>query len=142
VSWADLKDLPAGTFLAATGPGDLPFAAGVLSVPRRDVPRPTPVDLRRHPAAPPEVLGSPVSGRGYWVEYAEGNATTAGVRPGDVIVSVGGIPVRSHQDLVGSVAGRSAGERTTVRILRNGQSVELTLTFAPDLPRRVRPDSS
>ncbi len=37
VVWAHNQDLSVGTLLAAIGPGELPVAAGVVSVPRRQV---------------------------------------------------------------------------------------------------------
>ncbi len=134
VAWAGETAAPAGTLLAAPGPGGVALAVGVVSVPRRDVPGPHPgtIDRRRPPAGPPELIGSAVQGRGYWVEYAEGNAAAAGVRPGDLVLSVGAAPVRSHQDLLGCVAGHPAGARVPVRVLRDGRAVELTLALRPE----------
>jgi S1-C subfamily serine protease len=135
ITWADGGDaVPAGTLVAAPGPEapetPVTVAVGMVSVPRRDLPGPHPTRVESppaRPAAPPEVIGSAVQGRGYWVEYADGSAAAAGVMPGDVIVSVGGVPVRRHQDLEGCVAGRRSGERVPVRLLRGGRSLALSL---------------
>jgi serine protease Do len=131
VEWAD-ADPAAGSLLAAPGPDELPIAAGVVSAARRDLPGPHPKAVaraRKEPAGLPAVIGSAVEGRGYWVEYAEGNAAAAGVQAGDVILTIGGTPVRSHQDLAACVRGRVAGERLGVRLLRAGRPVELTMTL-------------
>ncbi len=129
VAWADENPV-VGSLLAATGPGDLPLAIGVVSAGRRDWPGPHPTTVLRarpEPATLPEVIGSAVQGRGYWVEYAEGEAARAGIEPGDVLLSIGGTPVRSHEDLAGCVRGRLAGDRVPVRLVRAGRNVELVM---------------
>ncbi len=131
VAWAH-ADPAAGSILAAPGPGDLPLAVGVVSAGRRDLPGPHPTTrarARREPATLPEVIGSAVQGRGYWVEYVEGEAARAGIEPGDVLLSLGGTPVRSHEDLARCVRGRAAGEQVPVRLLRAGRHAGLLLTL-------------
>ncbi len=132
VAWADDAAPVAGTFVAAPGPADLPLAVGVVSVPRRDLPGPFPAHVEpphKAPASLPEVIGSAVQGRGYWVEFAEGRAAAAGVRPGDVILTIAGKEVRCHVDLAACVRGRRAGEQVPVRLLRDGKPLDLTLTL-------------
>src|SRR5262249_24426652 len=73
--------------------------------------------------------GSGVPGRGYWVEYVEGNAAAAGILPGDLLVSVAGVPVRSHEDVVGCVRGQRGGSQVPVRLLRTGKMHRLTLSL-------------
>ncbi len=120
----------AGTFLAAPGAQELPLAVGVVSVPRRDLPGPFPTRVdppRKRPAALPEVIGSAVQGRGYWVEFVEGRAAAAGIQPGDVILTIAGKPVRRHQDLADCVKGHWAGQRVPVRVHRAGKTFECTM---------------
>jgi serine protease Do len=142
IEWAD-KPAPAiGTLLAAPGLEELPLAVGVVSVPRRDLPGPYQkrVDPPRLglPAAPPEVIGSAVQGRGYWVEFAEGNAAKAGIQPGDVILTIAGKEVRHHSDLADCVQGRWGGDQAPVRVNRAGKTLELRLRLRPE---RVAPYS-
>lgn len=130
VRWAERSDPVAGTMIAAVGSDETPLAVGIVSVPRRDLKGPFPAKMAPRPKAPaaiPEVIGSAVQGRGYWVEYVEGAAADAGIRSGDVILTIGTTAVRSHQDLAGCVRGRWAGETVPVRLLRAGKSVDLTM---------------
>jgi predicted metalloprotease with PDZ domain len=52
-------------------------------------------------------------------------AAEAGIRRGDVITSVDGERVSSPQDLRQAVRQAGAGHRVTIRVLRNGQPLEL-----------------
>jgi S1-C subfamily serine protease len=56
-------------------------------------------------------------------------AERAGVRPQDVIVGFGGVPVRSNDDLLSLLDESTIGEDTALRVLRNGR--ERTLTVRP-----------
>lgn len=137
VTWADGPDLPAGTLLAAVGPGGLPPAVGVVSVPRRNVSRPIPVSPpARPPASPPELAGRFVSGRGFRVEHAAGYAYDAGVRPDDLVLAVGGEPIRSARDLALPADRRRAGDRVVVQTLRDGRPVDLPLVLPPNFRNR------
>jgi len=130
VQWADETRPVVGTFLAAPGPEELPRAVGVVSVPRRDLPGPFPARIeppRRQRATLPELIGSAVQGRGYWVEFVEGMAAAAGIQPGDVILTIAGKAVRRHQDLADCVEDRWASERVAVRLLRAGKPLDLTM---------------
>jgi serine protease Do len=132
VEWVDKPDPAAGTFLAVPGLQELPLAVGVVSVPRRDLegPFPTRIDPpRKQPAVLPEVIGSAVQGRGYWVEFVEGKAAAAGIQPGDVILTIADKAVRRHQDLADCVKGHFAGERVPVRVYRAGKTLEFTMSL-------------
>ena len=147
VNWAKSVDPPAGTLLAAAGTGELPVAVGVVSIPRRDTPGPHPSAPSRYqrnkPAGAPALTGSTVQGGGYRVETSEGSAAAAGIRPGDVILTIAGSPVPDNsRDQAGRrqepiqealftfraiVEGRRAGERVPVRLSRGGRPIELSL---------------
>jgi RNA polymerase sigma factor (sigma-70 family) len=147
VNWAKTGELPAGTLLAAAGIGELPVAVGVVSIPRRDRPGPHPSAAYRYQrnkrAAPPALTGSTVTGVGYRVETSEGNAAAAGIRPGDVILTIAGSPVPENGEIRRTLGknryleasstfrtvseGRLAGERVPVRLLRGGRQIVLTL---------------
>jgi serine protease Do len=98
VAWAKADDAPAGTLLAALGTGKLPQAVGIVSVPRRDTsgPHPAAPSRYRRPsllAGPPELTGFVAPEGGFVVETSEGNAAAAGIRRGDVILTIEGKPV-------------------------------------------------
>jgi S1-C subfamily serine protease len=145
VQWASAE--PAvGSLLAAPGAGALPLVVGVMGVASRDLKMPGPKEVTRSPRgrpAPPEVLGSTVEGRGYWVEFVDGAAASAGIRAGDVITAIGDAPVRAHADLTAAVAGRWAGERVVVRLLRGASplTVQLRLVRARRYLFSVRADA-
>ena len=58
-----------------------------------------------------------------------GPARRAGVRPGDVIVGLGGQPVRSNSDLLALLDESAIGRAMELKVLRKGK--ELTLTVRP-----------
>ncbi|HXM58384.1 MAG TPA: trypsin-like peptidase domain-containing protein [Candidatus Dormibacteraeota bacterium] len=61
------------------------------------------------------------------MEVVEGSpAAKAGLRPGDLIVGVGGQPVLRAGDLQGLMIGAAAGHPLEVEILRDGRLVRLT----------------
>lgn len=64
----------------------------------------------------------------------------AGMRPGDVILSVGGAPVNTADEMVFRLAVAGIGQRVQVAYLRDGQqeSADLRLVAAPDDPPRAR----
>ena len=55
---------------------------------------------------------------------------------GDIVTSIQGAPIRTHQDYVDKVKSLRVGQRVRISIVRDGQSRELTLTVAerPRLP--------
>ena len=131
VRWADSFDPPAGTLVAAVGPGELPVAVGVVGVPRRDVPgavTPKHSLPLRVPAA-----RIPISGQnskdGYRVERVYGGTPwSAGIRPGDVIAAVAGSPVGREGDLPAEcVQGRMSGDLVAVEVSRGGKRVDIEL---------------
>ena len=58
-------------------------------------------------------------------------AEEGGLFLGDTLVSLGGSPVRHMDDLFNGLDGDRIGKPITVRILRGGQLVELTVSPAP-----------
>lgn len=59
-----------------------------------------------------------------------GPAEDAGIRPADIILDVGGIPVASKPELLALLQQRRPGEKLPVTVLRMGQRYELSLTLA------------
>ncbi len=140
IEWTSNNSPSAGTILRASGLGSKPLATGIVSVKRRfssglfptEVPAYRNTD--RRPAALLPILGNTVSKRGYWVEYSEGAAAEAGIRPGDVLVKVDSSTVQSHQDLAACVNGRFGGDRVEVEVLRGQTRESLTAVLRSDGP--------
>lgn len=62
----------------------------------------------------------------------------AGLLPGDVIVSLGGEPTNSPQEVIFRMSSEGIGKTLSVTYLRNGreQHAEVTLIAAPEIPPR------
>jgi serine protease Do len=58
-----------------------------------------------------------------------GPAESAGLKQGDVIVSIDGKPVKNGDDLISVVAGAPVGQPVTVRYLRNKQEQQAQVTI-------------
>ena len=58
-----------------------------------------------------------------------GAAKDAGIEPGDVIVEVNGVPIKSVPELQEKVSLKRPGEAITVTLLRNGKEVEKKITL-------------
>ena len=73
----------------------------------------------------------------------EGPAAKGGVKPGDVVLAVGGRSVGSVQQLMSAVAALKPGSRAQINVQRGSQAVELTLDIAKRPPQRrhLRADS-
>jgi len=69
-----------------------------------------------------------------------GPAAQAGIRPGDVIVEVGGKQISNVSELLTRVAALKPGEAARFRVLRRGDHVELDVTpgLRPRPPRVAR----
>jgi serine protease Do len=136
------RSLESGTLLAAVGNQELPLATGIVSSSERSPKGPFPDDIVwpfLSPAAPPEIIGSEVSGRGYWVEFAEGNAANSGICPGDLIESISGQAIRQTSDLQDVVSNLNEGAAVSVQLVRNGNRNSLTLTLPGIAPRSESP---
>lgn len=74
---------------------------------------------------------SPNGDAGAYVQSVTGGgaADKAGIKSGDLIISVDGNPIHSFDDLRGTINAYSPGDTVTVQIIRNGttQNVQVTL---------------
>lgn len=77
----------------------------------------------------------PVTEGAYVVEVTKGTgAAKAGVKAGDVIVSLDGVPIRSMDDLLVEVRGKAVGDKVTLGLYRTGKKIELVMTVG-DKPK-------
>jgi S1-C subfamily serine protease len=123
------KPLVAGTILASIGPTRAPIAFGVVSVPERNMPGPFSAANKQVAGRPPILFGEPAD-QGFLVRKMGECCYTAGIRPGDVILSIDGKQIKEPKDLFQSVADRWAGEWVSVRLDRQGKSMEFNLELA------------
>lgn len=70
---------------------------------------------------------TPNGDAGAYVQSVTGGeaADDAGIRDGDLIVSVDGTPIRSFDELRGLISSHSPGETVTVTVLRDGQRIDV-----------------
>jgi serine protease DegQ len=71
-----------------------------------------------------------------------GPADRAGVRPGDVLRTIGGKPVTDSASMLNQVAALKPNERVVIEVLRNGQPLRFTVTIGkrPKFENRTAPD--
>lgn len=100
-------------------PADVPVFFGITATE-------LPADMRA------ELGASLPSGAGLGVTAVSrfGPAEDAGIRPADIILDVGNIPVGSKPELLALLQQRRPGEKLPVTVLRMGQRYELSLTLA------------
>jgi serine protease Do len=65
-------------------------------------------------------------------------AYEAGVRPGDVIVAFNGTPIDDPSQLQRAIADSKIGSTATVKVLRNGRSLDVKLPIVSSANARVR----
>jgi serine protease DegQ len=64
------------------------------------------------------------------LDVVEGSAAeSAALEPGDVIVEMGGQPIRQVPDLYAVLRGNDAGDTVTITVVRGGERRELEVTF-------------
>lgn len=81
--------------------------------------------LREAFGVPPEVKGALVSSL-----MPGGPSERAGARLQDIVVEFDGKPVASHRALMRAVAGAKVGEESTLRVFREGRTVDLRVEIA------------
>ena len=58
-----------------------------------------------------------------------GPSAKAGLEPNDVVIAIDGKPVKNYDDLIKHIRANKAGNKVTVRVLRDGKPVDKKLTF-------------
>ena len=77
-----------------------------------------------------DIPASPRNGAAAGVAIVEQGspAARAGLRPGDIVVAVNGMPSESARGLIRSVAAMSPGTQASLMVIRQGKPVDLNLT--------------
>ncbi len=57
-------------------------------------------------------------------------AANAGLKPGDIITTIDGRPIKGGNDLISDIANRKPGSKATLGYIRNGQHATATVTIA------------
>ncbi|NBV45870.1 MAG: PDZ domain-containing protein [Planctomycetia bacterium] len=145
IRWATAEPVP-GRWLVTPGPGARPLAVGVVSVASRPIPpRPRYVGDDDHttPALGVTLDGeSAASGTRLRRVNPGGPARAAGLRRGDRIVALDGLPVASTDDLAARLRAARIGDLVTIAYQRDGLYRETEATLASradaqsDKPRR------
>lgn len=121
VQWADEEDPDLGQWLASTGSDDLPFAVGVVSVERLNIPRQR------------GVLGVAIedakAGPRITQIFPNSGADKAGLKVGDIVKRIAGKLVVDRDGLSTSVRQFRPGEALSISVTRGGKAVDVKVTL-------------
>ena len=137
LSWRE-GDLPPGSLVATTAPGNQPVAIGVTSAARRVHGRPEPQKARGWLGI--ELKAGP---SGVVVEnvVAGSPAAKADVHPGDEIRQIDGAVMTSVDQVVATVGARPSGRTIKLIVHRKDEKVEIVATLAKPQPVRAPQDA-
>ncbi|MCL2137622.1 MAG: trypsin-like peptidase domain-containing protein, partial [Coriobacteriia bacterium] len=62
-------------------------------------------------------------------------AAQAGIRPGDIIVRFGDLPIATSSEVVLEVRAHQVGDTVTIMVIRNDQSISIDVTLGSDADR-------
>jgi serine protease Do len=148
VTFDDSKQEPIGNWLAAAGTGTTPTAVGIVSVATRDLSgsdaRPG-VNMNRGFLGVQLAEKDDANGGAVIDAFAsEGRnsppsaAKKAGMKVGDVIIAVNGKTVQGREQLIALMQKYKPDEKIKVKIRRNDEEMELTVTLGK--PEQSRSD--
>lgn len=125
VVWAKGLGCETGSWLATSGPGELPIAIGVMSTKvherrdRRD-PNRAYLGVQTDPNLSEVRLQNVLPGTA---------AEAAGLRRGDVILEFGDLEVRTPQQFTSSIGRRKPGDKVKLKVRRRGEELVLEATL-------------
>jgi len=130
IEWRDSKSASAGAWLASPGMGQDPAAIGVVSVATR-----TPTGLEQRmlggPLVPADAgflgVGLERDDQGPKISQVDPNgpAAKAGIKTGDIILTVAGKKVANPDQLVKLIQSYKPGDQVTMKVKREEEEVEL-----------------
>lgn len=72
----------------------------------------------------------------YVAQVVEGSpAEAAGLKAGDLLVSIDGNVIGRSSDVINGLADRKVGQTITIEVMRDGQTLTLPLTLGEDVPK-------
>jgi serine protease Do len=142
VEWADSKDAPVGYWVASAGTGPDPIGVGIVSVgvrkgnPKEAVPQ---RDLSRSGYLGVALLPAEES-EGAKIDRVEENsaAAKAGLEKNDVVLAVGGKPVKDVDEFIAVVGDHKPGDVITLTIRRGDEEKEVKATLGRRPPSLSR----
>jgi len=130
IEWRDSKSASAGAWLASPGMGQDPAAIGVVSVATR-----TPSGLEQRMMGGPIVpanagflgVGLEADEKGPKISQVvpDGPAAKAGMKTGDIVLTVGGKKVANPDQLVKLIQSFKPGDQVTMKVMREEEEMEL-----------------
>jgi len=139
VTWADSKVAEVGNWVCVAGAGEIPAAAGVVSVATRE-------DKLRERNAPTSsgfmgvTLGEGDPGPKVEDVKEDSAAAKAGLKAGDIILEVRGGKVAKAEEMIRSLSRTRPGDIVKLKYLRDGKEtvIEVTLGKRPAMGANAR----
>jgi serine protease Do len=124
VTWASGREVPVGTFVAASGSLQLPLAIGAVSLPLRNL-------SEGHKGFLGIQMKAAEDGSGLVVEFVVpgSGAESSGLEVDDLILAIDGQPMHTPFDLRNTVSEAEPGDIVIVQFVREGESVMLEVTL-------------
>lgn len=121
VEW-ETQDPAIGEWMISVNPQELPLGVGVMSVPRRKIPR---SDVRGVLGIQLEMTEEAIIDR----VFPNSGAEAAGLGSGDLILKVNETPIRGRVHLIETIATFRPGDTVVVQVSREDQTVSLAATL-------------
>lgn len=122
VEWATAADPLIGSWMISVGPQKIPLGVGVMSVPRRKIPR---SDVRGVLGIQLQMIDAAVIER----VFPKSGAANGGLLAGDKIVTINQTSIRGRIHLIETIAEYRPGDSVVAKILRDGEELSLTVTL-------------
>lgn len=122
VSWGK-GDAAVGQWLASAGTGKEPLAVGVVSVPKRAIPKqPGALGIRRDENDPTAKIAQ---------VYPKSAAEGAGLKAGDIIIQLDGKKVETFEQLATTVRQHGPGDVLKLRVKRGEEEFDVSVELSP-----------